>query len=584
VALEKLPAGADGQVTLQAPTSIGIIPLDNKAFCLDAELTPDGPVPSEGAGGKMYRTWFGSNYASGRAPAQYASALHARGLFKLCAELLAAHEGLVPAKLREVLAEARRRFMRPPDGLTLPVLRDWFGKLEEGIELPRTTTVDQTRPTLIVDPPRRPFPWAWALVALLILGLAAWVAYLLYKKSKDGSAEAPQGKTPVVVLPGPAGATRAYVAVFPTPQTPPRHVKEALEKTFPGKAILYIAGEADAAAKLKKQRDLAVDELKQPKELGDLLTTLEKKKVRFKGHAAGKAGLGRVIDNGGVYAYQETAREQINGSLLRPDGLDRALEWGGLGADTQARDLLTTLRQAVADHAALKDALATVGKRRAFLVEVEPTAAALADAADRLSKYSDQLVFASRPALTLFDAVNPREPVGVRGANTLRLDVPSYWRGVGVKDRTNADLSAVSERNQVRWQKVEPGTDLTWSAWRLKLADGSQPQSSTFEVAIPHRDKVVVFRNQQLWAGKMEDELRRDMDTYVKSQLKLDVPPDDAFSTRGGEGNLTGTINYQGLAERVVEEGLAPQAADLQVLTADDFQRTMNAENAAVGG
>src|SRR5262249_43371748 len=150
------------------------------------------------------------------------------------------------------------------------------------------------------------------------------------------------------------------------------------------------------------------------------------------------------------------------------------LSIGGLGADSPGGEALSELRRAVADHAALKDALATVGKRRAFLVQVEPTTAALADAAERLSKYSEQLVFASRPALAPSAAVHPREPVARAGANTMRLEVPYHWRVVGTNDRANADLSAVrdSDKQQVRWQPVKAGDDVNWSAVQLKKRDG----------------------------------------------------------------------------------------------------------------
>ncbi len=326
---------------------------------------------------------------------------------------------------------------------------------------------------------------------------------------------------------------------------------------------------------MRKKRDDSVKSLKEPEKLQKLLVALASNHgVRFRGldTSVPADSLPAIIEIGGIFTIDKGPKY---GSLLQANGLDRVLEEAGLGNETEPRTLLTNLRKAVADYASLQDALRIINGRTAYLLDVEPTAAAHDAVRQKLLSRLDKPVFISRPLSELFDAVDPSGGGGSSSAEyTLTLDGKCLWRLAGKEDHRGVDFSGNDSNGRMKWMSFDASKVIAWTPIPLTLKNGKTINVSTFDIAIPLSGKVVVFRNQTIMVGDSRDQVFKQGKNYIEKTLHLNISPEDAISVHPPDPNgpkdkqlFTGTLIYPYLADRATET----VGDDLQVYSANEF-------------
>lgn len=386
----------------------------------------------------------------------------------------------------------------------------------------------------------------------------------------------------------PSLAFSPYCIVFPTEGTTAGKVGESLTALFPDtvKVREISGGEAERDRLLRQKRDDSVKSLKEPEKLQKLLLSLSADHgVRFRGLDAGAPAdsLPAVIEMGGIFTIDNGPKY---GSLLQSNGLDRVLAEAGMGDQEGPRALLTGLRKAVSDYASLQDALRVINGRTAHLLEVEPTAAAHEAVRQKLLSRLDKPVFISRPLSELFDAVDPSGGGGSSSAEyTLMLDSKCFWRLGSKEDRKEVDFANNDSNARMKWTNFDANKVIAWTPIPLTLTSGKTINVSTFDVAIPLSQKVVVFRNQNILVGDSRDKLLKQAKTYIERSLGLNIPAEDAVSVRPPAPNapkdkrqFTGTLIYPYLADQATKS----VGDDLQLFTVDQFDAQRANEDKAM--
>ncbi len=383
-----------------------------------------------------------------------------------------------------------------------------------------------------------------------------------------------------------------YILVLPTSGTFPENVEDILRNELftPERVTMIRRDPAQKETLLRQQLDKSLAGLPEPAKLNALLLALRKKEVRFKGYVPDdeKQTLSGIILRGGVFTIDAGGDSPAprHGSLLHANGIKQILDHAGL-IEAEPRSLLQGLRDGIRDYASLHDALAIIGNRLAFLIDVKPTAADHEEAIAKLLTWSKPPVFVPRPPPRLFDAVDPREDTTTGQAKyTLKLPRPCYWRQVSKKDRSEIDWKEINsgEQEKMKWQDFKADTVITWQPVPVPRTDGRSDPVASYDVAVVLPDRVVVFRNQTLFVGDVAEDVERRARTYAKTRLQIDVkaadelvkvapipPPDKGY---------VGTLLYSSLADMAEKGG--ERTGDLELYKRDDFSALMKSENETV--
>lgn len=347
--------------------------------------------------------------------------------------------------------------------------------------------------------------------------------------------------------------------------------------------MLELRGSTAEQEKLLQAKiDETVKSVREPEKLKQLLTQLANNhSVRFKGFAANESGgdLQPLIERAGVFTIS-TPAVQLHGSLLQSGGLDKVLQQAKLQNEQEPRALLRSLKEAVAEYASLKDALSTIGGRNAYVLRVEPTAAAHEIMRRKLLSRLEKPVFISRPVLELFDAVDPTADTGGGSAiYTLRLDRKCYWRLASREDRANVDYARNASNDRMKWQPFEAGKSFQWKPIPVTKKNGRTDPVSSFDIAVLLETKAVVFRNQSLKVGDSRRQIVEHSKDYIQKVLGLRIPSvEDAISVRQIGEQFTGTLIYSYLAEQIMPENAGPDR-EVQLLDLEDFQKLREGED-----
>jgi hypothetical protein len=592
-------AGEGKLVPLQCPPSLAVAS-DGSVVLLDAEIRAAGSLPDDSHTRRAYAAWFGAAGVGGFAHDAPASLLHSRAVLAYFLNLLKQAAQVATPAARAVQAKVATKLEQVPADMDLADLEGWVRNNVEDWSLPldeESPPVAEFAPArgarrqrppakafdveLVGQPPasprkKRSLLLRLSLIVNLVLIVALILAWLLWPKPATGNA-AGDGLTA-----GDAGALTfsSYSVVFPTQGTISEKVDASLADLFPGKAV-EIKRDSDERRRLLKQKlDESVKSLKDPENLKKLLLGLSSQhSVRFKGFVASEPSetLPALVERGGVFTIAGGTREQY-GSLLQADGLDRLLKQSGMDAQQEPRDLLQSLKSAVADYASLEDALNIINDRTAYLLRVEPTPAGHEAVRKKLLGRDDKPVFISRPIPELFDAVDPTADTGGgSAAYTLQLDRKCFWRLAGADDRKNVDYTNNTSNDRMKWKAFEGGRPISWKPIPLTRKSGKTEAVATFDIAVVMSKKVVVFRNQSILVGDKREDVMKQGQTYIARVLHLPIQAqEDAISVRQQDQQFTGTLVYSFLAEQV-KAGNASE--DLQVLDLDEFATKRTGED-----
>ena len=389
-----------------------------------------------------------------------------------------------------------------------------------------------------------------------------------------------------------------HIVVFPTQGTIRENVGDILKSLFPPSTLTVIhrdATQRDAQreALLKEQLKKSMDGIKDLGQLNQLFSELAGKQIRFKGYLPNdpKEAVARIIQRGGVFTFSGSSSPkgaggesmmptQRHGSLLHTNGVEQLLLSGKL-AGVEHRNLLNRFRRAIQDYAFMTDALSIVGDRPAFLIYIGRSPEAHEEAIGKLLHRMDNPVFVPRTPPRLFDAVDPTEDVGGGSATyTLRLPRKCWWREVGARDRQNLK-EPLADAAKRRWRVFGPNQLIKWDPETLEFKNGEQRQVASYDIAVPVGDRVVIFRNQNLFVSrKRKDVVKLAMD-YVTKRLRLRGNPseDSIVNVHSPEGkHFFGTLLYSYLAEADFE---LTSENDVERLRLEEFTKRRNAEDDA---
>ena len=549
-------------VPLQCPPSLAVAP-HGVVVPLDADIRAAGSLSRDSPVRLAYQTWFGAVGVNGFADAKQAKGLHRKALLAYFRQLAGRqHASASPAARQAQAAVVTSLAQLPPD-LDLDDLDGWLRNNTENWDLPVDDEVPSPPedaaiaaapgPRISASPklaaladaapvgrPRKSCSLVLRLSLLLNLLLigAVVLLWLLWPKDAFGK------RLPFVPFTGSGDSSAAdlslalspYCIVFPAEGTTAGKVDESLTALFPGK-VREIRGNAEERGRLLRQkRDDSIKSLKEPEKLEKLLAGLSADHgLHFRGldASAPADSLPTVIEMGGIFTIDNGPKY---GSLLQSNGLDRVLAEAGMGDQQEPRTLLTNLRKAVADYASLDDALRVINGRTAYLLEVEPTAAAREAVRQKLLSRLDKPVFISRPLSELFDAVDPSGGGGSSSAEyTLTLDGKCFWRLASMEDRRGVDFSGNDSNDRMKWTSFDANKVIAWTPIPLTLKSGKTNVVSTFDLAIPLSNKVVVFRNQNILVGDSRDKVFRQGKNYIERTLQMHIQsPEDAISVRAG--------------------------------------------------
>jgi hypothetical protein len=587
-----LPAGTP--VRLQCPGSLAVGP-DLRVVPLDAELQVNTSVSPEAQ--RAYRIWFGDAGSGGLADQGQASILHANALLRYFQQLLGELQQKGGPGSGEALGKLVAQLGGFRSNVTLLDLEesirdgaeDWNIYIED--EVPSSDVelvgagLGRSASTARSERPKkkRSVLLRLSLWLNLLLTVAIAIMILLWPKtaSSGGNKSAGGEESPTTnsVL-----MFSSYCVVLPTQGTIGEKVNTSLQELFPGKVTELSRPGGDRDKLMRGKMDEVVKSLGEPEKLKDLLVRLAADhSVRFKGFLSGDAGegLAAVIERGGIFTFSGDGHEQ-HGSLLQASGMEIVLKQGDMEGNQDSRALLISLKKSIVEYASLKDALGIVGERQAFLIQVDPTAAAHEEVRKKLLSRLEKPVFVSRPLQEFFDAVDPTADVGGgTAAYSLQLDRKSYWRLASLEDRKKADFKKNTSNDRMKWQAFDPGQLISWRPIPVKKMGGKTDVVATFDIAVVLDGgmKVVVFRNQSILVGESRQEVLTQGRDYITRGLNLRVEAiEDAISVRKQDEQYTGALRYSYLAEQATNG----RADDLQVMPLQQFDKQMKAENEEV--
>ena len=575
--------GADRPVPLQCPDSLAV-DANNRVVALDAEMLVAGAVSADSEASRMYRAWFGEEGSKGFADRDNASVMHAKALVLYFQRLLGAWQQQTAGTNRQLPAKVVGPLERMPAGASLDDFENWIRESAEDwnitIDDEEDSPPESVRATSGTLEPM-PSPLAPSkngscfLLGSLCLNLMLIVAVvLLLLLGRRGASTVPPPTDAAASLDDSILFFSSYCVVFPTQGTISEKVGVALQELFP-EQFQEIKRQAPDHDKLLQQKLAeAIKSITEPDKLKQLLIKLATDhSIRFKGFAASEPdeGLIAVIERGGIFSIANASREQY-GSLLQINGLEKILVQAGWTDRAEARNLLKSLKKAIAEYASLKDALSIIGDRTAYLLHVEPTPAAHEQARRRLLSRLDKPVFISRPIPEFFDAVDPTADSGGGVASySLRLDRKCFWRLASKEDRRNVDKANNASNDRMKWQTFNAGQLITWKPIPVTKQNGRTDAVASFDIGVVLQNKVVVFRNQSLMVGDTRKQVLEQGQNYITRALALRVADiDEAISVRQQEGQFTGTLIYSYLAEQVTAEN---SIGDLQLLDRMGFER-----------
>jgi hypothetical protein len=564
-----------GQVPLQLPSSLAV-GKDNRVVPLDAEFQIP-PFSTESEIAKQYGGWF-NGHVLGFAPPEMASLLHSRALLVYFRDLLNQAGGKNPeaAKIADRLNSfAPEADLRQLEGEIQGTAQDWNIYINDE-DFPR-----EARPMEVsveqYHPPRKQRSILVPFLMLVNLALVALIVYLLLYPSGSFSGSGGSAIDTSLLF-------SSYCVVFPTQGTSGEKVHSALKELFKGEII--VVQQIDPKKKLREKLEELQKEFAEPEKLQELLILLQDSSLRFKNFEPGdaKEGIRAIIERGGIFSI--TSGEMTgHGSLLQFSGLEKVLKQGDKLGDQAARNLLGMLKKAVAEYASLSDALSIAGDRQAFILRVEPTAAAHEEVRKKLLSRLERPVFISRPVLELFDAVDPTGGGG-GGQAEFSLIVESYksfWRLVGKDDRKNVDFESTSDTSRMKWKAFEPNKVISWTPISVTKKNGSTRLVTSFDIGVlVNKKKVVVFRNQSIILGASKQDIKKQAQTYLNKALGLkniDIGDSVKVVLQGGKdkSNLfAGALLYGYLAEQVTDANLCD---DLEIFDLNGFLQKQKAED-----
>ena len=248
---------------------------------------------------------------------------------------------------------------------------------------------------------------------------------------------------------------------------------------------------------------------------------LSKKLRPYQGFSAeSRNGLKALIRRGGVFTISGGREE--HGTLLQSTSIEKILNKASPNNANEARSLLASLRQAVAEYASLKDALSIINDRSAFLVEIEPTTAGHEETRKKLLSRVDKPVYSSRPIPALFDAVDPTADTGGGSATyTLTLARKSWWRQASKDDRSRVDFANNQSNDKMKWQSFDAGKPIVWRPIPLTKANGKTEPVSSFDIAVIREGRVIIFRNQAIFIGESRQQVKTQVGDYITKGLRL---------------------------------------------------------------
>ncbi|MSQ93707.1 MAG: hypothetical protein EXR98_04030 [Gemmataceae bacterium] len=381
--------GSQQSVPLQCPNGLAVDAKTGQVVMLDAEMKiPVLSEPNETA----FVKWFGIAGRERYAQDTEASSLHSRALLLFFREVLgylhkqegAAGSGILAqlgAKLDEL--EAARSLQELQDNAEM-MAEDWSIPVEDENGAPvapiatPNIVAEAVRPAIRQPKTRTWLGWfvcsflANLFLAVLVLLLGAmWFAI--------NPRLSPEKKQPTPASDDSSLQFSSYCVVLPTRGTSSEKVLASLKQLYADKVLVPKQGEAEQNRLLSDHLDLAVKSLKGADKVQKLLGQLNSDySVRFNGYSvdAKDLGLKSIIANGGLYRIASPADKMQYGSLLRANSVDRILTISGMDKQPDARALLESLKAATHEYASIKDAVTIIGDRTAFILRVEPTAAA----------------------------------------------------------------------------------------------------------------------------------------------------------------------------------------------------------------
>jgi hypothetical protein len=191
-----------------------------------------------------------------------------------------------------------------------------------------------------------------------------------------------------------------------------------------------------------------------------------------------------------------------------------------------------------------------------------------------------------RPTLEVFDCIRPPEgkAMATAGRFSLQLQVKYYWRQVGKRNRDKMDYAGTLPANQaeMKWGDAKGANEVVkWKHLQVRVFESnvSSPiQDSSFDIAIPIDDKVVVFRNQIIItansAKNVEAEARQMLNDMGLTGVDLGkalnlLPPQEK------EEGRTGHFHYSYLASYAMNN----QPGRVEIEPAARFEKTRLADD-----
>jgi hypothetical protein len=192
-------------------------------------------------------------------------------------------------------------------------------------------------------------------------------------------------------------------------------------------------------------------------------------------------------------------------------------------------------------------------------------------------------VFAARPNVVVYSAVDPKATEGGIGDNTLTLPVACWWRFAGKEDRVKVEWDTTDSdvKKQMQWRRFDPKKKITWKQSTLSR-DGKTAQVVSFDIAVPVGNKVVVFRDQTLYPGKDPAIIQKQMDKTMINKLGLAAKELAGLSEISPQRDQTnvGTLSYNAIAEKFGTK--PPSSPAVEVLDAGFFDALVNRENTEI--
>ena len=581
-------ASTGGTTPLQFPQSLAV-GQDNLIVPLDAEVRVSGSLPVNSSLSRAYAEWFGGEGANGFVQSRKALRLHANALLRYFRGLLAQLNGKVPPAVQAVVAQALVQAGQLQPDMPLDDLKAWIRETVEDWDLPLddedpvegTETIKPAAPRARIPSPHPPRRSSLLRLSLwLNLLLACVVIILLWLWPRAGSRGATETNPPSPQTPQQEESDvlhSSYCVVFRMEGTTGEGVGASLRTAFPDGVIEIEGTTQERDRLLATKRAEAVKSVKDHGKVKELLARLAANhSVEFKGFTGSDPAdrvVASVIGRGGVF----TIKGSRHGSLLQSTGLDTVASQADLeGAD---REILTSLKRAVADYASLDDALGILAERGGYLVKVTPTRQGHEKVRRELTSRVEKPVFVSRPLPQLFGAVDPTADKGGGLAEyTLQLDRPGYWRVPSQKDRLDIDFQVTRGKDRMKWQRFRASERVTWIPLPITRTTGEPAALATFDVAVELSQKVVIFRNQSILVGRSKEEILTQGKNYISRVLQLPGPAEEAISVSERGGQFTGALKYSYLAGRITAENRG-RGHILQSMKKEEFEQLKQRED-----